>query len=811
MRAPLSWIREFTPVDAPVPEIGRGVEPARPRGRGRRAARRGDHRRRRGAGARRRCSTRTPTSSRSSTSTSARADARRVRRARTWSPGMVVPYAPPGATLPGGFTLERRKIRGEVSDGMLLLGDGARPRRRPLGDRRASTPRASSATTCATILGLDDVIFDLVDHAQPPRRDVHRRRRPRARRALQARRSTSPSRTRATDAAVANDITVVIEAPDRCPRYLGRVARVTMGESPAWMAQRLVKAGMRPISNVVDVTNYVLLERNQPLHAFDLVAARRPRHRRPPRRRRRAHDHARRRRARAHRRRPPHLRRRARAAGHRRDHGRVHRRGVRRHHRDPARVGLLRAHGHRQDVEAAQAPQRVERALRARHRSRRGRAQRRAGDGAARRRGRRAGRARRAKTCTRRRSSVQRITRAHEPRERGARHRSRRRGGVGRARRRSGSSSTTTSATATTLGRHRAHVPSRPRARDRPRRGGRPPRSASTTSAARCPTRHGQVGVLTAPPARAARWSPTRSSGSGSPRRSRSRWSRPPTSNGPARPLDRLVRASNPLRAEESVLRTRDASRAARGRWRSTARTVSHDVALFEQGHVFLTPRDRRAGPLPDEPEHVAVGDRRARCAADRWRTTARSTSTTRSTRCAPWSTRSEIDEFALEPADIAGYRPGRSARVLVGGADVGAVGEVADAVVSAARARASGRRVRGGARRARRRAAARPPVPRRRRASRRRAIDLAFVARRHGPGRRDRRARCAPRSATCSRTSARSTCSGPTRSAPGGAASRSRCGFRAPDRTLTDAEVGELRQRAIDAVDRGHGAELRG
>ncbi len=80
-----------------------------------------------------------------------------------------------------------------------------------------------------------------------------------------------PEPKASTDTAVANDISVVIEAPDRCPRYLGRVARVTMGESPAWMAQRLVKAGMRPISNVVDVTNYVLLERNQPLHAFDLA------------------------------------------------------------------------------------------------------------------------------------------------------------------------------------------------------------------------------------------------------------------------------------------------------------------------------------------------------------------------------------------------------------------------------------------------------------------------------------------------------------------------------------------------------------
>src|SRR5262249_3556641 len=63
---------------------------------------------------------------------------------------------------------------------------------------------------------------------------------------------------------------VVVEAPDACPRFVGLVARVTMGPSPEWMQRRLTLAGMRPISNVVDVTNYVMLERCRPLHAFDL-------------------------------------------------------------------------------------------------------------------------------------------------------------------------------------------------------------------------------------------------------------------------------------------------------------------------------------------------------------------------------------------------------------------------------------------------------------------------------------------------------------------------------------------------------------
>ena len=65
------------------------------------------------------------------------------------------------------------------------------------------------------------------------------------------------------------DIDIVIESPDLCPRYAGAVADVTVGSSPEWLQARLRAAGVRPINNVVDVTNYVMLELGQPMHAFD--------------------------------------------------------------------------------------------------------------------------------------------------------------------------------------------------------------------------------------------------------------------------------------------------------------------------------------------------------------------------------------------------------------------------------------------------------------------------------------------------------------------------------------------------------------
>lgn len=76
-------------------------------------------------------------------------------------------------------------------------------------------------------------------------------------------------RTAALSPVDAATFTVTLAAPDLCPRYVGAAATVTVGPSPGWMQRRLTALGVRPISNIVDITNYVLLEVGQPMHAFD--------------------------------------------------------------------------------------------------------------------------------------------------------------------------------------------------------------------------------------------------------------------------------------------------------------------------------------------------------------------------------------------------------------------------------------------------------------------------------------------------------------------------------------------------------------
>ena len=268
MRAPLSWIRDFTPVEAStgdlvsgLNQVGLEVEGVEEPGRDVRGV----------VAARVLEVAKHP---RADKLTLVEVDygngsTRVVCGAQNVATGDVVPFAPPGAHLPEPFgVLERRKIRGVESDGMLLAPDEL-----GLGDDHEGIVHLDGETVPGAdvreLLGLDDVILDLA--ITPNRPDamciVGVAREIAAHFGLPL---EVPEPSAPTDPDVASDITVRIDAPDRCPRYLGRVARVTMGSSPAWMAQRLAKAGMRPISNVVDVTNYVLLERNQPLHAFDL-------------------------------------------------------------------------------------------------------------------------------------------------------------------------------------------------------------------------------------------------------------------------------------------------------------------------------------------------------------------------------------------------------------------------------------------------------------------------------------------------------------------------------------------------------------
>ncbi len=266
MRVPLSWIRDFTPLEQPVDEIVAGlnqvgleVEAVEQPGidiTGVAAARVLDVVAHPDADAVRLVDIDTGAGT-----------TRVVCGAPNVHAGMLAPFAAAGATLPGGLTIQRRTIRGQVSDGMLCSASelGLGEDHDGILDLGATT---EPGTDVREVLGLDDVILDL--SITPNRPDamcvVGVARELAAHFGLPL---TVPA-PHAPTAPIDRPIGVVLDAPDGCPRYLGRVADVTLGDSPGWLAQRLVKAGMRPISNVVDVTNYVLLERNQPLHAFDL-------------------------------------------------------------------------------------------------------------------------------------------------------------------------------------------------------------------------------------------------------------------------------------------------------------------------------------------------------------------------------------------------------------------------------------------------------------------------------------------------------------------------------------------------------------
>ncbi len=201
--------------------------------------------------------------------------------------GKTYPFAPVGATLPGGLKLERRKIRGVESNGMLCsakeLGLGVDHQ----GILELETDAAPGTPFLNVVPVADEQIVidvsanrpDLLCHKGVARElavayggtvklpeivggQGGQRRPPRP-----------PDRL----TAAVDGVEVRLEDPEGAPRYMIAVIRgVKVGPSPAWLAARLQSVGQRPINNIVDATNYILFEINQPLHAFDLAKLRGP-------------------------------------------------------------------------------------------------------------------------------------------------------------------------------------------------------------------------------------------------------------------------------------------------------------------------------------------------------------------------------------------------------------------------------------------------------------------------------------------------------------------------------------------------------
>ena len=193
--------------------------------------------------------------------------------------GGYYPFAGPGVTIPAGFTLERRKIRGEYSNGMLcsekeldlgrdqsgimqLEGEFTPGQSLievlNLGDHRIEVETESNRGDLLSHMGITrELASEGVAGVELPAIPGGG--------APEAELETHPERVDV------GGISVRIEDPDLCYRYLGAVIRgVSIGPSPDWLANRLRAVGAQPINNVVDATNYVMLEMGQPLHAFDL-------------------------------------------------------------------------------------------------------------------------------------------------------------------------------------------------------------------------------------------------------------------------------------------------------------------------------------------------------------------------------------------------------------------------------------------------------------------------------------------------------------------------------------------------------------
>ena len=196
--------------------------------------------------------------------------------AQNVKPGDYVPVALDGSSLPGGIKIKKGKLRGLPSNGMLCslgelnltlgnfpecIEDGIMILQ---GEYKPGTPIDEA-------LGLNDPMIEFeITPNRPDCLSVIGLARETAATYRRPFNKHLPVFEEDTDDSIENYLTVTVEEPVACPRYSARVVKnVKIGPSPLWLRNRLYAVGVRPINNVVDITNYVMLEYGQPMHAFD--------------------------------------------------------------------------------------------------------------------------------------------------------------------------------------------------------------------------------------------------------------------------------------------------------------------------------------------------------------------------------------------------------------------------------------------------------------------------------------------------------------------------------------------------------------
>ena len=194
--------------------------------------------------------------------------------------GKLYPFAPTGTTMPNGLKIQKRKIRGQISDGMicssteLKLGDDGEGVMELDLDVPPGTPFRSvyNVGDMRLVIDVGANRPDLLSHLGIARDLAAVTKKPFALPMIAGLSASIPVAKTGADSASAANVNVQIAEPELVRRFMGVVIRgVKVGPSPDWLVQRLESIGSRSINNVVDASNYVLHELGQPTHAFDLA------------------------------------------------------------------------------------------------------------------------------------------------------------------------------------------------------------------------------------------------------------------------------------------------------------------------------------------------------------------------------------------------------------------------------------------------------------------------------------------------------------------------------------------------------------